>query len=172
MKGMEVEVTLDCGHLTPGAGSGERAFLETGCVTPGAGSARCFLSGDRGHATQNAVSGIEADPRACRCVTQVKCLGGCSPWRLWTCVPMYKVYEGVHQGNCGHVTPGKGYEVGCQRGNYGHVTSGTEGEGGYPGNWMCDPRCMAWEGFIMKTVDVKFLVWGLRGGVTMEIVCI
>ena len=108
---MEVEVTLDCGHLTPGAGS-----------------ARCFLSGDRGHVTQNAVSGVEADPRACRCVTQVKCLGGCSPWRLGTCVPMYKVYEGVHQGNCGHVTPGKGYEVECQRGNYGHVTSGTGGK--------------------------------------------
>ena len=42
--------------------------------------------------------------------------------------PMYKVYEGVHQGNCGHVTPGKGYEVECQRGNYGHVTSGTGGK--------------------------------------------
>ena len=27
---------------------------------------------------------------------------------------MNKVYEGVQQGICGHVTPGKGSDVGCE----------------------------------------------------------
>ena len=46
----------------------------------------------------------------------------CSPWGLRTCDPMNRVYEGVHQGNCGHVTQGKGSDVGCERRDCGHIT--------------------------------------------------
>ena len=35
---------------------------------------------------------------------------------------MNRVYEGVHQGNFGHVTPGKGSDVGYERGDCGHIT--------------------------------------------------
>ena len=35
---------------------------------------------------------------------------------------MNRVYEGVHQGNFGHVTPGKGSDVGHERGDCGHIT--------------------------------------------------
>ena len=35
---------------------------------------------------------------------------------------MNRVYEGVHQGNFGHVTPGKGSDVGCEREDCGHIT--------------------------------------------------
>ena len=66
---MGVGVTLDCGHLTPGAGSGERDFCgDCGYMTPSAGSVRCFLPGESGRVTQNAVPGVEADPGACGCV--------------------------------------------------------------------------------------------------------
>ena len=66
MKGLGIRVTLDCGHLTPCAESGERALCgDCGHVTPGAGSVRGFLPGESGQVTQNAVSGVEADPGAC-----------------------------------------------------------------------------------------------------------
>ena len=42
---------------------------------------------------------------------------------------MNRVYEGVHQGNCGHVTPGNGSDVGCERGDYGHITPDAWGKG-------------------------------------------
>lgn len=69
MKGLGVGVALDCGRLTPGAGSGERALCgNCGHVTTGAGSVRGFLPGESRGVTQNALSGIEADPGACGCV--------------------------------------------------------------------------------------------------------
>ena len=37
---------------------------------------RGFLPGESRRVTQNALSGIEADPGTCGCVSQVKCLGG------------------------------------------------------------------------------------------------
>ena len=43
--------------------------------------------------------------------------------------PMYKVYEGVHQGNCGHVTPGKRSDVDCEHGDCGHITPSAGGRG-------------------------------------------
>ena len=72
---------------------------------------------------------------------------------------MNRVYEGVHQGNCGHVTPGKGSDVGYECGDCVHITPSAGGEGGSP--WklrVCDPRSMVREGFIMETMDVKFQV--------------
>ena len=58
-----------------------------------------------------------------RKISEYVCLlGECSPWRLWACDPMNRVYEGVHQGICGHVTPGKGSDVGHERGDCGHIT--------------------------------------------------
>ena len=42
---------------------------------------------------------------------------------------MNRVYEGVHQGNCGHVTPGKGSDVGYERGDCGHITPSVGGKG-------------------------------------------
>ena len=50
---------------------------------------------------------------------------------------MNRVYEGVHQGNCGHVTPGKGSDVGCERGDYGHITPDAGEKGGHPGICGC-----------------------------------
>ena len=66
MNSLRVGITLNCGHLTPGAGSEKRALHgDFGRMTPGAGSVRCFLPGESGQVTQNAVSGVEADPGAC-----------------------------------------------------------------------------------------------------------
>ena len=62
--------------------------------------------------TQNAVSGVEADPGACGCVKP-----GEVSWRWGHC------------GDCGHVTPGKGSDVGCERGDYGHITPDAWGKG-------------------------------------------
>ena len=110
MKGLGVGVTLDCGRLTRGAGSEERALC--GHVTQGAGSVRCFLPVENGQVTQNAASGVEADPGACGCVKpggvwEVDTTG-CSlhttPWRLWMCEPRCRVWESVHPGDYGHVT--------------------------------------------------------------------
>ena len=42
---------------------------------------------------------------------------------------MNRAYDGVHQGNCDHVTPGKGSDVGCERGDYGHITPDAGGKG-------------------------------------------
>ena len=42
---------------------------------------------------------------------------------------MNRVYEGNHQGNCDHVTPDKGYDVGCKCGDSGHITHGAGGKG-------------------------------------------
>ena len=85
---MGVGVTLDCGHLTPGAGSGERDFCgDCGYMTPSAGSVRCFLPGESGLVTQNAVS---ADPGACGCVKPGEVSG------RWG-----------HYGECGRVNPGE-----------------------------------------------------------------
>ena len=50
---------------------------------------------------------------------------------------MNRVYEGVHQGNFGHVTPGKGSDVGCERGDCGHITLDAREKGGHPGNCGC-----------------------------------
>ena len=41
---------------------------------------------------------------------------------------MNRVYEGVHQGNCDHVTPGKGSDVGCKHGDCNHITPGAGGK--------------------------------------------
>ena len=37
--------------------------------------------------------------------------------------------------------------------------------------WVCDPRYMICEGFIVETMGVKFQGQGLGGGVTVQIVC-
>ena len=50
---------------------------------------------------------------------------------------MNRVYEGVHQGSCGHVTPGKGSDVGYERGDCGHITLDAREKGGHPGNGGC-----------------------------------
>ena len=50
---------------------------------------------------------------------------------------MNRVYEGVHQGNFGHVTPGKGSDVGYERGDCGHITLDAGEKGGHPGNCGC-----------------------------------
>ena len=64
--------------------------------------------------------------------------GGLSPWRLWTCNPTYRVWEHDHSRDCGNLTPG--------------IVSV---RGGYPGNWMCDPRCSDCScGVTLKSVDV------------------
>ena len=86
MNSLGVGITLNCGHLTPGAGSGKRALHgDYGHMTPGAGSVRCFLPGESGLVTQNAVS---ADPGACGCVKPGEVSG------RWG-----------HRVDCGHVNP-------------------------------------------------------------------
>ena len=60
-------------------------------MTPGAGSVRCFLPGESGQVTQNAVSGVEADPGACGCVKPGEVSG------RWG-----------HYGECGRVNLGAG----------------------------------------------------------------
>ena len=60
-------------------------------MTPGVGSVRCFLPGESGRVTQNAVSGLEADPGACGYVKPGEVSG------RWD-----------HRGDCGRVNPGSG----------------------------------------------------------------
>ena len=105
MKGLGVGVTLDCGRLTPGAGSGERALCgDCGHVTPGVGSVKCFLPGESGRVTQNAVSGVEADPGDCGYVKPGEVSGRWNHHGDWTCEPRFRVWESVHPGDYGHVT--------------------------------------------------------------------
>ena len=43
------------------------------------------------------------------------------PWRWWNYDLRYRVCEGVHCGDCGHVIPGTRSGKGHQPGNFGHV---------------------------------------------------
>ena len=48
---------------------------------------------------------------------------------MWTCDHMNRAYDGVHQGNCDHVTPGKGSDVGYERADCGHISPNAGGKG-------------------------------------------
>ena len=70
----------------------ERALCgDCGHVTPDEVSVRCFLPGKSVWVTQNAVSGVEADPGACGCVKPAEVSG------RWG-----------HYGECGRVNLGEG----------------------------------------------------------------
>ena len=60
-------------------------------MTPDEVSVRCFLPGKSGRVTQNAMSGVEADPGACGCVKPGEVSG------RWG-----------HYGECGRVNLGAG----------------------------------------------------------------
>ena len=106
-----------------------------------------------------------------------------SPWIWWTCDLRYMVCEGVHPGDCDHVTPGTGSELGCQPGNSGHVTPGAgsgrkstwrfwtcDSRNSVWGcvspyrQWKCYPRCRFGRGVTLKTEHVTQGAWSARCG--------
>ena len=59
-------------------------------------------------------------------------ISGTSSGEVRSCDFIYRDCEGFHQGNCGHVTPGKSSKEGPQHGDCGHVTSGAGSGRGSP----------------------------------------
>ena len=66
-------------------------------------------------------------------------------WRWWRCGLRYRVCEGVHCGDCGHVTPSTGSRVGCQPEDTGYVTPGAgSGRRSLWRFWMSYSRYSLW----------------------------
>ena len=81
--------------------------LETGHGTSGTGSRWWGHPGDCGHVTQSAVSEEKADSGDWTCDPCIWSGRG-SSWILQTIDIRYRIWEGGHNGDCGHVTQVQG----------------------------------------------------------------
>ena len=115
--------------------------------------------------------GLQADPGECGCDTMCKIWRVLSPWRLWTCNPRYRAWDGGHAGDSGHVTPGSGSGQGCHIGLCGSVTPGTGPRRVSLGRLKIFlPRYRVWERCHTKDCEHVSQVQGLGGRFTLHTV--
>ena len=98
-------------------------------------------------------------------------MGSIVTYRLWTCNLRYRVWDGSHAGDSGHVTPGSGSGQGCHIGHCGSVTPGTGSGRVSLGRWkMFLPRYRVWEEGHPKDCGHVTQVQGLGGAFTLDTV--